>query len=177
MRRALELHWPALLVASACVGLALSIWIPVPLVAAAAVAVGCLGAVLGLDGHARIAALAVAIGVLGLAWGSLRMDALRESVLIRDLGETGVAEVVTVAPARPSPWSTRVIAVARSFRHAQVRERVLLVLPVGRSPPRGSHPRGVRPDHRAAAGGGRLRRAGVARASGHPRRARSVELA
>ena len=135
MKRAFALHWPALLVASACVGLAVSIWISVPLVAAAAVAVGCLGAVLSLDGHARIAALAVAIGVLGLAWGSLRMDALRESVLSRDLGESGVAEVVTVAPARSSPWSTRVIAVVRSFRHAHVRERVLLVLPVGRSPP------------------------------------------
>ena len=40
-----------------------------------------------------------------------------------------MAEVVTVAPARSSPWSTRVIAVVRSFRHVQVRERVLLVLP------------------------------------------------
>jgi len=63
------------------------------------------------------------------------MDALRESVLQRELGESGVAELVTVAPARASPWSTRVIAVTRSFRHVRLRERVLLVLPVGRSPP------------------------------------------
>ena len=54
------------------------------------------------------------------------------------VGETGVAELVTVAPARSSEWSTRVIAVTREFRHAPVRERVLLVLPVGRSPPRGA---------------------------------------
>jgi competence protein ComEC len=66
------------------------------------------------------------------------MDALRESVLAAEIGEAGVAELVTVAPARPSPWSTRVIALTRTFRRAQVHERVLLVLPVGRSPPRGA---------------------------------------
>ena len=66
------------------------------------------------------------------------MDALRASVLADELGETGVAELVTVAPARSSSWSTRVIAVTRAFRHAPVHERVLLVLPVGRSPPRGA---------------------------------------
>ena len=64
--------------------------------------------------------------------------AARSSVLANELGETGVAEVVTVAPARSSSWSTRVIAVTRAFRRAPVRERVLLVLPVGRSPPRGA---------------------------------------
>ena len=48
------------------------------------------------------------------------------------------AELVTVAPARSSEWSTRVIAVTRAFRHEAIRERVLLVLPVGRSPPRGA---------------------------------------
>ena len=139
VRRALELHWPALLVGSACAGLALSIWISVPLSVAAAFTVAALGAVLRLAGPARVAALAVAVVVLGLAWGTLRMDALRQSVLAGEIGEVGVAELVTVAPARSSPWSTRVIATTRSFRHAQVHERVLLVLPVGRSPPpRGS---------------------------------------
>jgi competence protein ComEC len=137
--RVLELHWPALLVGSACAGLALSIWISIPISVAAAFAIGALAVLLLLAGAARAAALAVAIAVLGLAWGSLRMDALRQSVLAVEIGEAGVAELVTVAPARTSPWSTRVIAVTRSFRHAQVHERVLLVLPVGRSPPpRGS---------------------------------------
>ena len=81
LRRALELHWPALLVGSACAGLALSIWISVPLSAAAVVALAALGAVLTLAAPARVAALAVVVAVLGLAWGSLRMDALRQSVL------------------------------------------------------------------------------------------------
>jgi competence protein ComEC len=66
------------------------------------------------------------------------MEALDASVLGAELGETGVAEVVTVAPARSSRWSTRVIAVARAFRRHPINERVLLVLPVGRSPPRGA---------------------------------------
>jgi competence protein ComEC len=135
MRRALELHWPAALVGSTCVGLALSIWISVPLAGAAAAVTAAMVIALGLSGLARIAVLAVVVALLGLAWGSLRMDALRESVLIRDLGESGTAELVTIAPARSSPWSTRVLAVTRTFRHVPVRERVLLVLPVGRSPP------------------------------------------
>ena len=121
-----------------CVGLALSIWVSVPLAVATALALCALGGVLVLDGLARLVALGVALAVLGLGWGSLRMDALRSSVLVGEIGETGAAELVTVAPARSSEWSTRVIAVTRAFRHEAIRERVLLVLPVGRSPPRGA---------------------------------------
>ncbi len=138
MRRAVELHWPALLVASSAGGIALAVWISVPLAAACVAAIVAVAAVCVLDGPPRLVASAVALAVVGLGWGSLRMDALRESVLARELGETGVAELVTVAPARSSPWSTRVIAMTREFRRARVRERVLLVLPVGRSPPRGA---------------------------------------
>ena len=97
---------------------------------------------------------------------------------IRELGESGTAELVTVAPARSSPWSTRVIAVTRTFRHVPVRERVLLVLPVGRSPPaRGTILEASVRDRRATARRRRLRRAAVARAPGDPRRPRRVELA
>ena len=94
-----------------------------------------------------------------------------------ELGESGVAELTTVAPARSSPFSTRVIAMTRTFRRERVRERVLLVLPVGRSPPRGAILEATvrvaepRPPRR------RLRRARLARAPGHPRGARGVELA
>jgi competence protein ComEC len=137
-RQVLELHWPALLVAAACVGIAASIWISIPLAVAVAGAVGGLSAVLVLDGIGRIAALGAALAVLGLGWGTLRMDALGESVLAPRIGQTGQATLVTVAPARRSQWSTRVIALVTKFRHEPVRERVLLVLPVGRSPPRGA---------------------------------------
>jgi competence protein ComEC len=138
VKRAVELHWPALLVGSVCAGLGLSIWVSLPLAAACALALCAALGVLLLDDSHRLAALGLALAAVGLAWGTLRMDALRESVLVDRLGETGVAELVTVAPARSSQWSTRVIAVTRTFRRVPVRERVLLVLPVGRSPPRGA---------------------------------------
>jgi competence protein ComEC len=131
-------HWPALLVASACVGIALSVWVAVGLVATIGGVLCALGAVLVLDRGQRLAAVGVAVALVGLGWGSLRMDALDASVLRAEVGETGVAELVTIAPARSSPWSTRVIAMTRAFRRTPVRERVLLVLPVGRSPPRGA---------------------------------------
>ena len=138
MTPAVERNWPALLVASAAGGIALAVWVSMPLAVVALIAPGAVAAVYVLDDTARIAAAALALAVVGLGWGSLRMDALRTSVLARELGETGVAELVTVAPARSSQWSTRVIAMTRAFRHARLRERVLLVLPVGRSPPRGA---------------------------------------
>ena len=138
MKPTVERNWPALLVASAAGGIALAVWVSMPLAIVASVALGAVVAVCVLDDTARIAAAALALAVVGLGWGSLRMDALRTSVLARELGETGVAELVTVAPARSSQWSTRVIAMTRAFRHARLRERVLLVLPVGRSPPRGA---------------------------------------
>ena len=138
MKRAIELHCPALLIGSICAGLALSIRFEAPPAVASALAVCAFGTALVRDGAARLASLAVALAVVGLVWGSLRMDALRDSVLADDLGEVGVAEVVTLAPARSSPWSTRVLGMTRSFRREQVRARVLLILPGGRSPPRGA---------------------------------------
>jgi competence protein ComEC len=138
VRSTVERHWPALLVASACAGIALSVWVAVALAAAGVALLCSLVAVLMLGGSARSGAIALAVAIVGLGWGSLRMDALGASALGSELGETGVAELVTVAPARSSPWSTRVIAMTREFRRMPVRERVLLVLPVGRSPPRGA---------------------------------------
>jgi hypothetical protein len=138
VRRTFELHWPALLLGSACAGIALGIRVSAPLVVVVALALAALVAGTVLDGPRRVAALGVALAVLGLAWGSLRMDALRHSVLAAQLGRTGVAELVTVAPARSSSFSTRVLAETREFRGEGVRERVLLVLPHGRSPPRGA---------------------------------------
>ncbi len=138
MRRALELEWPALLVGSACAGLVLAVWVSLDAMAACALVVVALVAVGALDGPARVAALGVALAAVGLWWGSLRMDALERSVLSSEVGESGSAEIVTTAAARRTSWSTRVLATTREFRGASVRERVLLILPVGRSPPRGA---------------------------------------
>lgn len=138
MRRVLELHWPALLVGAACAGIALGIRVSASLALVVALALVALAVATVLDGPWRVAVLGVALAMLGLGWGSLRMDALRHSVLVAEIGRTGVAELVTLAPARSSSFSTRVIAETRQFRGEFVRERVLLVLPLGRSPPRGA---------------------------------------
>lgn len=138
VRRAAELHWPALLVGCACAGVGSAIWISTSLAVVGVLVIVSLAIASAAAGGFRVAALGVALAVLGLGWGSVRMEALRESPLSARLGEVGGAELVTVAPARPSQYATRVIAIARSFRGHALRERVLLVLPVGRSPPRGA---------------------------------------
>ena len=138
MRRAVELYRPSLLAGSACGGLGLANWVSPGLVVVAAC---CLAALVGLallGGDARILALAVTLVTLGLWWGSLRLDALGESTLAADVGRSGSAELVVTGPARVTPWAVRVPAEVTSFRGASLRERVLLTLPVGRSPPRGA---------------------------------------
>ena len=177
MKSAVALHRPALLVAAVCVGLALSIWASVPLAAAAALALCALGGVLLLDGVARLAVLGVALAALGLGWGSLRMDALRSSVLVGELGETrrcGARHRRTRALVRVVDASDRRDASvpARGDPRARAPRPSSRPLASARS-----HPRGIRPDRGATARAGRLRRASLARAPGNPGRARGVELA
>jgi competence protein ComEC len=94
---------------------------------------------LGLwDGAPRAAALCVALAVLGLSWGTLRLDALAESPLSADIGRGARAELVVVGAARRTSWAVRAPAELVAFDGRRLRERVLLVLPLGRSPPRGA---------------------------------------
>jgi competence protein ComEC len=98
-------------------------------------------AVLGvalLDGPVRVIALGVALSVMGLWWGALRLDAMQESALSHEVGSAGLAELVVTGPGRHSLWSLRVPAEVRAFRGRRLRERVLLLLPVERSPPQGA---------------------------------------
>jgi competence protein ComEC len=138
VRRALELHWPTLLLGAACAGLSASNWISLGVVALAALAGTAAVALAVVDGPARAAVLGLALAVAGLWWGSLRLESLDRSVLAAEIGESGPAELVTTGPARVTSWAVRVPAEARGFRERRLRERVLLVLPVGRSPPRGA---------------------------------------
>jgi competence protein ComEC len=138
VRRAVELHWPALLAGSACAGLALSNWLTVGVAMAAALAVVALTGVAVLDGSARAVALGVVLATAGLWWGSLRLDALARSELASEVGESGAAQLVVTGPARQTLWAVRVPAETRTFRGRPLRERALLILPVGRSPPRGA---------------------------------------
>jgi competence protein ComEC len=138
VRRAVELYWPTLLAGSACGGLALANWLSLGSVLLGALALVGLVSVLVLDGQGRLLALGVTFCIAGLWWGSLRLDALGDSVLAAEIGESGRAGLVITGPARQTPWAVRVPAEIRAFRNAPLRERVLLVLPVGRSPPRGA---------------------------------------
>ncbi len=138
MRRAVELQWPALLVGSACAGIAGANWLRLSQLGLLVLAIAALVGMVASDGLVRIAALAVALAVLGLWWGSLRLDALDGSVLEAKIGSSGRTEAVTTGPARRTTWAVRVPAEVRAFRGRPIRERVLLTLPVGRSPPRGA---------------------------------------
>jgi competence protein ComEC len=138
VRRAVEQHWPSLLAGSACAGLAASNVLSAPVLVLALLGLAALVAVATLVGGARTAALAAALAVGGLWWGGLRLEALGASVLEGKLGESASAELVVTGPARTSPWAVRVQARVTRFGEARLQERVLLVLPVGRSPPRGA---------------------------------------
>jgi len=138
VRRAVELHWPSLLVASACAGISLSNWLRTPRADLLFVALVAILGVAVLDAEGRVAALALLLGTAGMWWGSLRLDALGRSALETEIGVSGPAELVVTGPARQTSWAVRVPAEVRSFREKPLRERVLLQLPVGRSPPRGA---------------------------------------
>jgi competence protein ComEC len=109
-----------------------------PAAVVGAIALGSVAGVVVLDGPARAVALGVALVAVGLWWGTLRLESLGHSELIAEVGESGPASLVATGPARTTPWAVRVPAEIRRFRGLRVRERVLLVLPVGRSPPRGA---------------------------------------
>ncbi|MCS7007509.1 MAG: ComEC/Rec2 family competence protein, partial [Gaiellaceae bacterium] len=132
----LELHWPALAVGAACAGLAAANVVSGDPLACGAVALAGLAAIALLDGWARFLALALALGAIGLWWGSLRMEALERTELAARLGESGSARVVVTGVARRSDWGSRVLVEVLRFRGKEARERALLTLPVGRSPPR-----------------------------------------
>jgi len=189
VRRVVELHWPALLAGSACAGLATSNWLHVGVLvpgaratAADAAIVGVLGASMVAlcvwDGARRAAGLCVVLAVLGLSWGTLRLDALAASPLTAEIGREGRAELVVTGVARQTTWAVRVSAELVAFDDDRLRERVLLVLPLGRSPPRGAILKAIVriAEPRAAEDGGFDERAWLARQGIHVvARARSWE--
>src|SRR5262249_46551298 len=69
VKRAVALHWPALLVSSGCVGMTLAVRFAVPMWAAALLAFVGLCVAVALDGSPRVAAFAFALAALGLGWG------------------------------------------------------------------------------------------------------------
>ena len=128
--------WPTLLVVAACAGLSAANVIRAPGAVSAAIVVAAVAAAL-LPG-ARLPACALALVLAGWWWGSARLDALDRSVLLPEVGRGGGAMAVVTGPVRTSRFALRVPAEVRSFAGRAIRERVLLELPLGRSPPQGA---------------------------------------
>ena len=138
MRRLLERGWPALLLCAACAGLTLSVWLRLPAVALLpAACASATGALLGRDLR-RLALAGLALAILGLWWGALRETALEQSVLASHIGERGSARVVVTGPVRRTQFALRAPAQVVRFGDQVLRERVLLLLPLGRAPPQGA---------------------------------------
>jgi len=138
VRQILETGWPTLLVASACVGIALSVWARVPLTLSAAAAVTSFAGALVSRDLRRLALAALALACAGLWWGTVRGDALDRSYLVEQLGRDAPARVVVTGPARHTPFAIRVPAEALAYGATRIRERVLLELPPERAPPQGA---------------------------------------
>jgi competence protein ComEC len=137
-RRAVLRNWPALLVAAACLGLSLSVWVRPALTLLLPGACLALSAALVTEGTRRLALACVALALAGLWWGSLRSDALDRSVLVSRVGESASARVVVTGPGRRTPFALRVPAEVLRFGTTSFRERVLLELPPERAPPQGA---------------------------------------
>jgi len=133
----IERVWPTLLITAGCAGMAFAnaVRAPAPFLLAVAGVAAC--AVVARP-SSRPVLCAVAILLAGWWWGSLRLDAFDRSLLQPQLGRSAIAEVVVTGPARHGEFSLRVPAEARRFGDLWVRERILLELPVGRSPPQGA---------------------------------------
>ena len=74
----------------------------------------------------------------GWWWGSLRLDAFEKSVLAPEIGRSASVTAVVTGPVRSSTFALRLPAEVRRFDERSLRERVLLELPLGRSPPQGA---------------------------------------
>jgi competence protein ComEC len=135
----IERWWPTLLVLAACSGLSAAnlVRAPATLLIPVALALACLAAALVLL-QVRPFALALAALVVGWSWGSARLDSFEHTVLAAEVGHSGAAEVVVTGPPRRTEFAVRVLGETLSYRGVTVRERVLLELPVGRSPPQGA---------------------------------------
>jgi competence protein ComEC len=138
VRRAVEEHWPSLLVGSACAGLAASNIVAAEELILALAGLLALAAVLLFADATRVIAVGAVLAIAGLWWGGMRLDAMDQSALVRKIGEAASAELVVTGPARTTPWAVRVQAEVTRFGKERLEERVLLMLPVGRSPPRGA---------------------------------------
>ena len=80
----------------------------------------------------------LALALAGWWFGSARLGALDRSVLEPEIGRSAAVTAVVTGPVRKTPFALRVPVEVRRFGGRSLHERVLLELPVGRSPPQGA---------------------------------------
>ena len=124
------------MVVAACLGLALANAARAPALALGLVALATAGA--ALSPGARLPACAVALALAGWWFGTARLGALDRSLLEPEIGSSGAVTAVVTGPVRKTEFALRAPAEVRRFGARSLRERVLLELPVGRSPPQGA---------------------------------------
>ena len=134
----IERHWPSVLVAAACAGLAFAnaVYAPRPLVPVGIALAAVVAAV--ASPRARLGLCAAVLVLAGWWWGTMRLEELDRSVLEAQIGRVDEAVAVVTGPVRKTPFALRVPAEVRRFGARSLRERILLELPVGRSPPQGA---------------------------------------
>jgi competence protein ComEC len=132
----IERNWPTLLVLAACLGLAFANAARAP-----ALVLGLVGAVsagTAVSAGARLPACVLALVLAGWWFGTARLEALDRSLLEPEFGRSASVTAVVTGPVRKTEFALRVPAEVRRFGESSLRERVLLELPVGRSPPQGA---------------------------------------
>ena len=158
-QRAVDRGWPALALGALALGLASANWVSRPWLAGLVCATAAAAALLHLPMSIRLSLAALALGAAGLWWGGLRLHELDRSILVSRIGEPAAARAVVTGAASRSPFATRMMAEALRFDGVELRERVLLELPVGRAPPQGCRARAPGAPGRPARARDRLRRA------------------
>jgi competence protein ComEC len=128
---------PTVPAAALAVGLALSNWVQAPGASLALAGAAALAAALA-DARMRTALVASACLGAGLWWGALRLDAFEESLLAPRIGTSADALLAITGPSRRTTFNQRLPAEVRRLDGEPLRERTLLELPLGRSPPQGS---------------------------------------
>ena len=132
----IERRWPTLVVLAACLGLALANAVRAPVLVLGLVVLA--GVTAALLPQARLPACVLALALAGWWFGTERLGALDRSLLEPELGRSAAVTAVVTGPVRKTPFALRVPAEVRRFGGRSLHERVLLELPVGRSPPQGA---------------------------------------
>ena len=133
----LPAHAQHLLLAALCAGIASANAVRVQAAIAPSLAIG-LAVIAAALPRARFALLAIGLALAGSSWGALRLEAIDRSPMSAEIGHAAVARVTVTGPARRTQFALRIPGRIERFGDRDVREPVLLQLPVGRSPPQGA---------------------------------------